>query len=86
MRSPIYTFSDSKNAIQISALAMLFAPVTRIRCKKLHWKPSITECQESIINLVSVGSLVSFLILQINFCGQKKFQVKLPRNQLLIVK
>ncbi|KAB0805418.1 hypothetical protein PPYR_02388 [Photinus pyralis] len=40
------------NGIQVAALAKLFPPKGRINTKK-HWKPSIVECQESIINLVS---------------------------------
>lgn len=54
---------DSKNALQIAALSMIFPPVGRIRYKKVHWKASTVECQESLINLVPVSFFYTSLLI-----------------------
>lgn len=60
----LLNFTDSKNAIKIAALPMLCPPKGRIKCdQKAQWKPTILECQESIINLVSVSLFIYFLML-----------------------
>ncbi|KYN02842.1 hypothetical protein ALC62_06329, partial [Cyphomyrmex costatus] len=40
---------DSKIVLQLKLLPDLLAPKTRIRTKKIQWKPSIPECKDSII-------------------------------------
>ncbi|KAB0804375.1 hypothetical protein PPYR_01345 [Photinus pyralis] len=68
---------DSKNAIQIAALAMIFPPKGRIRCKKTHWKPSILECQESLINLVSTcGSIEECIVKRRNKLSELNLTVQ----------
>ncbi|XP_044263763.1 uncharacterized protein LOC123010733 [Tribolium madens] len=53
---------DGKCAVQIAALPVLFPPKGRSRVKNSHWKPSILECQESIINHVKIsGEIENFI-------------------------
>ncbi|XP_025829754.1 uncharacterized protein LOC112904301 isoform X1 [Agrilus planipennis] len=45
---------DSRIAIQIMLLSNLIPPKGRIRNNSLHWKPTVVECQKSIICHVKI--------------------------------
>lgn len=51
-------FPDAKIVIQLLLLPHLIPPKGRIRIKKEHYKPSISECKDSIISHAKVSIYV----------------------------
>lgn len=53
----VYEIVDCKVVIQLLLLPYLIPPKGRYRNKNQHWKPSISECQDSIIIHVKVSAV-----------------------------
>lgn len=45
---------ESKAIVQLCALSYMIPPRGRVRTKKGHWKPSMIECEDSLVIHVKV--------------------------------
>lgn len=51
---------ESKSIAQLCALSYMIPPKGRIRTKKGHWKPSMIECENSLVIHVKVRFIFCF--------------------------